>query len=288
MKNLDSILPFRLSAMELRVDADGSCVCGPVPGRCDAAVLFVSGDGVGSRIYDASDPIVRRVESSSDLYVSVHDNATMDYVRKSIVDSAVENCSTRIIEVVVSRDPEAVDRGKTLMEIRRRRLSLPSLRRDIPLADYLASRLLKRILLPVLLGYLVVLLANFLIHSCLTDRLGELRSASARESVEAKRRSALSQAQERLFDEFRTVPRANLSVLSDRIASLLPEDVRLTSMSFANRQAGVCGEAFSSEAVMGFVDSLRESLGCGTAGARACCHLFSVSFGYGETVQGVP
>lgn len=263
MKKLDSILPFRLSAMDLSVAADGSCVCGQVPGRCDAVVLIVSGGGVGSRAYDSSDPIVRRIASSPDLYVSVHGGSVMDYVRKSVVDSAVEGCSLRIIGVVVCRDAKSVNTEAEVRALRCKRLSLSALRKDIPLADYLASRLLKRILLPVLLGYLVVLLANFLIHSCLTDRLGELRSASARESVEAKRRSALSQAQERLFDEFRTVPRANLSVLSDRIASLLPEDVRLTSMSFANRQAGVCGEAFSSEAVMGFVDSLRESLGCG-------------------------
>lgn len=261
MMKKELTLPFRVSPLVLHVDEEGCSLPERNGDGGDVAVIFVTGDAVGSRRYDASDPIVRRIEANADLYVSVHDG-TMDYVRKAVVDSAAEGLGCKVIGVVVCSDMDSADVDGEVQAARHRRLSVSALRHDMPLADHLASRLLKRILLPVLLVYLAVLLANFFIHSALTERLGEVRSEYARESVEAKRRSEVTQAQERLFTEYESVPDVGMSGLSDVVAAHVPYDMRLTSLSFKASHARICGDAFTSEAVMLFVDRLRERLEC--------------------------
>ena len=258
----DMIWPCRVSAVVLTIDAEGNYSLERMNQERDVSVAFITGEAVGSKEYDASNPIVRRIESNKDLYVSVHDAATIDYVRKSVVDSAMKDSGCKVIEVVVCKSIDSVDIEAHISTARQRRLSMSALRQDMSLVDYLASILLRRLLLPVLVVYLAVLLANFIVHSELTERLGEMRSTYARESAEAKKRSEVTQAQERLFADYRAIQDVNMSDLADDVASLLPEDIRLTSLIYNNMLVEICGEAFSSEAVMTFVDALRDKVKC--------------------------
>ena len=256
----DMIWPCRVSAFVLTIDAEGNYSLERMNPEGDISVAFITGEAVGSKAYDASNPIVRRIESNKDLYVSVHDAAAIDYVRKSVVDFAMKDSGCKVIEVVVCKSIESVDIEAHISAARQRRLSISALKQDLSLVDYLASRLLKRLLLPVLIVYLAVLLANFFVHSELTERLGEMRSTYARESAEAKKRSEMTQAQERLFADYRAIQDVNMSGLADDIATLLPDDIRLTSLVFNNMLVEICGDAFSSEDVMTFVDSLRDKV----------------------------
>lgn len=258
----DLIWPCRVSAVVLTIDAEGNYSLERMNPEGDVFVAFVTGEAVGCKDYDASNPIVRRIESNADLYVSVHGDATIDYVRKSVVDSAVKDSGCKIIEVIVCKSIDTVDIEVQISAARQRRLSISALKQDLTLGDYLAGRLLKRLLLPVFILYLAVLLANFFIHSELTERLGEVRSTNARESAEAKKLSELTQAQERLFYAYRAIQDVNMSALADDMASLLPDDMRLTSLVFNNMLVEICGEAFSSETVMSFVDALRDKVKC--------------------------
>ena len=256
----DLIWPCRVSAVILTIDAEGNYSLERINQERDVSVAFVTGRSVGSKDYDATNPIVRRIESNKDLYVSVHDAATIDYVRKSVVDFAMKDSGCKVIEVVVCKSIESVDIEAHISAARQRRLSISALKQDLSFVDYLASRLLKRLLLPVLIVYLAVLLANFFVHSKLTERLGDMRSTYARESAEAKKLSEVTQAQERLFADYRVIQDVNRSGLADDIATLLPDDIRLTSLVFNNMLVEICGDAFSSEAVMTFVDSLRDKV----------------------------
>ena len=256
----DMIWPCRVSAFVLTIDAEGNYSLERMNPEGDISVAFITGEAVGSKAYDASNPIVRRIESNKDLYVSVHDAAAIDYVRKSVVDFAMKDSGCKVIEVVVCKSIESVDIEAHISAARQRRLSISALKQDLSLVDYLASRLLKRLLLPVLIVYLAVLLANFFVHSELTERLGEMRSTYARESAEAKKRSEMTQAQERLFADYRAIQDVNMSGLADDIATLLPGDIRFTSLVFNNMLVEICGDAFSSEAVMTFVDALRDKV----------------------------
>lgn len=258
----DIIWPCRVSAIILTIDAEGNYSLERMNPEGDVSVAFVTGETVGSKAYDASNPIVRRIEANKDLYMSVHDAAAIDYVRKAVVDSAVMYSGCKVIEVVVCKLMDSVDIEAHIGAARQRRLSISALKQDMSLVDHLASRLLKRLLLPVLIVYLAVLLANFFVHSELTKRLGEMRSTYARESAEAKKRSEVTQAQERLFADYRAIQDVNMSGLADDIATLLPDDIRLTSLVFNNMLVEICGEAFSSESVMSFVDALRDKVEC--------------------------
>lgn len=260
----DLIWPCRVSAVVLTIDAEGNYSLERMNPEGDVSVAFVTGETVGSKAYDASNPIVRRIEANKDLYMSVHDAAAIDYVRKAVVDSAVMYSGCKVIEVVVCKSMYSVDIEAHIDAARQRRLSISALKQDMSLVDHLASRLLKRLLLPVLIVYLAVLLANFFVHSELTKRLGEMRSTYARESAEAKKRSEVTQAQERLFADYRAIQDVNMSGLADDIATLLPDDIRLTSLVFNNMLVEICGEAFSSESVMSFVDALRDKVKCET------------------------
>lgn len=260
--NKDMIWPCRVSAVVLTIDAEGNYLLERMNPEGDVSVAFVTGGSVGSKDYDATNPIVRRIESNKDLYVSVHDAATIDYVRKSVVDSAVKDSGCKVIEVVVCKLMDSVDIEAHISAARQRRLSTSALKQDMPLVDYLASGLLKRLLLPVLIVYLAVLLANFFVHSELTKKLGEMRSTYARESAEAKKLSEVTQAQERLFYDYRAIQDVTMSGLADDIATLLPDDIRLTSLVFNNMLVEICGDAFSSESVMSFVDALRDKVEC--------------------------
>lgn len=256
----DLIWPCRVSAVVLTIDAEGNYSLERMNQERDVSVAFVTGGSVGSKDYDATNPIVRRIESNKDLYVSVHDAATIDYVRKSVVDSAMKDSGCKVIEVVVCKSIDSVDIEAHISTARQRRLSMSALRQDMSLVNYLASILLRRLLLPVLVVYLAVLLANFFVHSELTKKLGEMRSTYAIESAEAKKRSEMTQAQERLFADYRAIQDVNMSGLADDIATLLPDDIRLTSLVFNNMLVEICGEAFSSEVVMTFVYSLRDKV----------------------------
>ncbi|MBQ8812282.1 MAG: hypothetical protein IJZ70_08225 [Bacteroidales bacterium] len=256
------IWPCRVSSVILTIDAEGNYSLEGMNPEGDVSVAFITGEAVGSKAYEASNPIVRRIEANKDLYVSVHDAAAIDYVRKSIVDSAVKSSGCKIIEVIVCKSMDSVDIEAHISAARQRRLSVSALKKDMSLVDYLASRLLKRLLLPVLIVYLAVLLANFFVHSELTERLGEMRSAYARESAEAKKLSEVTQAQERLFADYRAIQDVNMSGLADNIASILPDDIRLTSLVFNNMLVEICGDAFLSETIMSFVDSLRDKVEC--------------------------
>lgn len=256
----DMIWPCRVSAVVLTIDAEGNYSLERMNQEGDISVAFITGEAVGSKAYDASNPIVRRIEANKDLYVSVHDAAAIDYVRMSVVDSAVKDSGCKVIEVVVCKSMDSVDIEAHISAARQRRLSISALKQDMSLVDHLASRLLKRLLLPMLIVYLAVLLANFFVHSELTKRLGEMRSTYARESDEAKKRSEVTQAQERLFADYRAIQDVNMSGLADDVASLLPDDMRLTSLVFNNMLVEICGDAFSSEAVMTFVDALRDKV----------------------------
>lgn len=250
------IFPCHVASEVLQLDSSGNASWEK---RCHDGVyvLFVTGESVGSRYYDESDPICRRIETNSDLYVSVHDAGIMDYVRKSVVDSAMRDSCIGMIGVVVCRELNSADIEDEVKAIRDKRLSWSALKKDIPLADFLSSKLLKQILLPVLLLYLAVLLANFIVHSKLTKRLSEIRSTYAIESVEAKKRSAITQAQKHLLSEYEAVPDIGMSALFDAVACSVPGDVRLTSLSINAPLMKICGEALFSETAMSFVDSLR-------------------------------
>ena len=258
----DLIWPCRVSAVVLTIDAEGNYSLERMNQERDVSVAFITGEAVGSKEYDASNPIVRRIESNKDLYVSVHDAATIGYVRKSVVDSAMKDSGCKVIEVVVCKSIDSVDIEAHISTARQRRLSISALKQDMSLVDHLASILLKRLLLPMLIAYLTVLLANFFVHSELTKKLGEMRSTYARESAEAKKRSEVTQAQERLFADYRAIQDVNMSDLADDVASLLPDDMRLTSLVFNNMLVEICGDAFSSESVMSFVDALRDKVEC--------------------------
>ncbi len=264
MTQRDFILPCRVWSSVLQIDAPETVSYEKEQFENGPVVVFVTGEAVGSKTYDISDPIVRRIETNSDLYVSVHDNESIDYVRRSLVDSVVANLGCCVIGVVVCGSMESVDVDAEVAEVRRRRFAVSTLKKDIPLVDYLASRLLKRILLPVLLAYLAVLLANFCFHSTLTDRLGDLHSAYAKESVEAKKRSVVTQAQEKLFAEYEAVHNAEVTLISDNVASVIPDDIRLSSLVLDATRVRLSGEAFTSETVMALVEKLRDSVECKT------------------------
>lgn len=239
----------------------------------DLCVLIVTGETVGSRNYDISDSIVNRIISNEDLYISIHGEDSIDYIRKSIVDLAICELNCRVIGVVVCRDIASVNITEEVDLIRKRKLSLLNLKSDLPLLNYLILGLLKKISLPLLLFYFIILIANFIFHSSLTEKLTDIRFISAKESVAVKKYVEITQAQQKLYNEYLRIPSIDIVVASDKIASCIPKCVRLETMVFNEPKTRkrysvpdnqsvlmLSGFSVTAEDIMGFIDILKNEL----------------------------
>ena len=63
----DMVWPCRVSAVVLTIDAEGNYSLERMNQERYVSVAFITGEAVGSKEYDASNPIVRRIESNKDI-----------------------------------------------------------------------------------------------------------------------------------------------------------------------------------------------------------------------------
>ena len=254
MMKLSSILSRQICAAAVNVD---SASLKWLRSDGDAMMLFVTGKSVGCRPNDPADPITRRIECNKDLYTTVSGDGLICYVRKDVVDVVSNSIGKHVVGVVVYRETDMPDIESEIESICAVRLSFSSLKHDLPLCNALASGLLKKILLPVLLIYLAILLANFFIHSSLTERIGTLRAETALRTVAERQRTEITKSQERLFLEYDSVYDLDIAVLADAVASILPDDIRLISLGFNGADVVTEGEALSADTVLLFAQKLK-------------------------------
>lgn len=237
-------------------------------------LLVVTGAAIGSRELDRSNPIVRRIIDNPELLSSEHaDGTRIDYVRRSLLDDArawSERSGQFVVGTVVTADLGSIDIDAEVDDVRRRRLSFNSLKSDAALRGFLAARLFRKLLLPVLLFWLVVLVANFFISSSLTEKLAEHQALSYETGRSARLLSEKNSARSKLVADYEGVAHIEPAVWSDAIASALSDGMRLTEILINEAKSrrknaipddcvfiSLKGESLNSETVSAFSENLK-------------------------------
>ena len=257
-----SISPGSDSSKMLRI-REGGAFC----------ILLVTGGAVVCKPYDRADPIVRRIEGNPALLVTVNEDNSLCYVRKDLIEPMVlelERSGNKVLEVIACESVGNMDIDALVSEVSCRCLSLRAVTRDRSLVDFIAGKLFRRLLLPVLMSCFAILVVNLFVFSALEDRLDRANTERAELISEARERIEVTDAKRRLAAELEGIPTVCIAQLVDAFAVVLPEGVRLSSLTVndANDRyktsvpsersiAIVGGEAVSADAVMLFADALR-------------------------------
>lgn len=198
-------------------------------------LLAVTGAAVGSRELDRSNPIVRRIVDNPELLSSEHaDGTRIDYVRSSLLDdvrAGLERSGQFVMGIVVTADLDSLDIGAEAETVRRRSLSFSALKSDAALRDFLASRLFRKLLQPLLLFWLAVLAANFWVSTSLTEKLAERQALSYESGRSARLLSEKNSAVSKLVADYEGIAHIEQpSAWSDAVASAIPDGMRLTEI----------------------------------------------------------
>lgn len=227
-------------------------------------LLAVSGDGVSKKDIGSGDPAIRRIMDNPDLYRTIHGQEVL-FIRKADVEGALDearHAGRYVFDVVVTSEGGDAGVEERLAEDKRKVLSVTTLRADPALREFVFGKVFDRLKFPVLLFYLVLLLANWFIFSDLSRR----SSLVVRESQATARRVKIDrEASERtraLIREYDAAPNPDLPLLCDRIGRSVPENATLTVMTMGNGKGGfevrIKGEAASAGTVMEFARSLKK------------------------------
>lgn len=269
------ILPVRLSVVVAETDPSGGILLQwRRREKSSLAVLVMSGTGVGSRELERDNPVVRRILDSGDV-VFCERSSRLDYVKKSFVDMAsaeLEREGKRVVGVYVAGDPDSFDYDEAVDSVRIKRLAFNALKSDPGLCSFLAARTFRKLLLPVLVFWLLVLLANWFAFSSLNDSLAKLRLNGRAVEAVAREETAKNTVRNRLAAGLDISRGMAASFWSDEVAAAVPEGMRLTEIRINDPKArkknavpsgthfiSVKGEVLGADALSSFTDRLRGS-----------------------------
>ena len=104
----DMVWPCRVSAVVLTIDAEGNYSLERMNQERYVSVAFITGEAVGSKEYDASNPIVRRIESNKDIKEVVFENTEANQVDGFIYAITIDCIKYKDIYVEKFEEPEVV------------------------------------------------------------------------------------------------------------------------------------------------------------------------------------
>lgn len=200
--------------------------------------LYIQGSDVVSREHDIQDSeTIRKITGNDNLLWTIHkegDRNSIDFIRKSSLDSEIKEIERKSIYIagitVSNRCGLDIHEGMNLFY--RDKLNIDLLKKSREFRGFFFDSLFYKIRLPILLFLLLLLLVNYLVFSNLKEKYDVSEAAYTVQLQKMKRETQDSEKTHRLFDEYNKIPYYPLAVLSDRIASYMPKDVRLTSMVF--------------------------------------------------------
>jgi hypothetical protein len=202
-------------------------------------VLLISGEGVLSKKYLSGDAGLKKITENKELLWSVvpadgnTGEVTVSFLRKECIASLLDELAKNQIPLLGLRIVSQATPGEELTpeELLKREFSLRNLRRDKQRLNLLCELLYYRLRLPVLLFFFVLLLGNFLLSEQLRQENSVLQTELSAKQRNDRAQKELREKQGRIGGEYRKVPDVSFALLSDRIASYLPEEMRLSRLS---------------------------------------------------------
>lgn len=201
-------------------------------------VLFISGSDVGSKEYEAPDnDSVKKITDNDNLLWTIHEengNSRIDFVRKSSlvnVLNVIENRNLYITDSTVSQRADS-DIQTKLQQFYENKLNFDLIKKSKEFRALFFDSLFDKIKLPVLLFFFVLLFVNYVVFSNIKEKYDISETTYNIQLQKTKFEKENSEKANRLFGEYNKIKSYPLALISDRIASFMPKDVRLTTMIF--------------------------------------------------------
>lgn len=191
-------------------------------------VMSIFGTDVSSRSCDDSDPVLSRIERSSDLYWTRYQDKIC-YVRKSVVESPLNDRKGPYVAGVVVGEThyEAEEQAKNMLStIDWKRIVIES-----DMLEAVTGRIFRCALLPVLGFWLVALLCNFFLFSDLDRRVNAMRLLRQESKREAKAEMEVTGKQRQMLADYKAMSLPKSSTDIDVLASVVPDGIQLTLLS---------------------------------------------------------
>lgn len=233
----------RTGIIAVTVSGGEASLCGTLPKGSAIGIMSVTGPDVSVRPLSDGDPILRRIMSNPDILCTAYPDRVC-YVPKSPVAQLTESWKSVSIAGIVVGDG-TVDTAEAVADVER----------SIPL-ETLCRQWYERLKLPVLLFYLAVLLVNFLITPSVGRKYDERRRQLEAAERQNRTETELSEKQRVMMAEYRQLSFQASAVSFDRIASCVPDNIRLTNISLEGDTFRIKGEAGEASSVVVFAGRL--------------------------------
>lgn len=204
------------------------------------AILIITGSDIGSKEYDISgNDAVSKITENDNLLWTVHEdndsnNERIDFIRKSTLENilaGIEGKNLYIANTIVSGKAD-IDIYIVLQEFYEKKVNFDIIKKSKEFRAFFFDSLFDKIKLPVLLLFFVLLFVNYVVFSNIKEKYDISETAYNIQLQKNKQEKENSEKTNRLFSEYNKIQSYPLALFSDRIASYMPKDVRLSSMVF--------------------------------------------------------
>lgn len=203
------------------------------------AAIIITGDNVSSKVVTDGDPSVARIMKGDGLYITVHTGSgvgpTVDFIRKDSLSGIIaelERDCALVTGIMVTRSGEAID--GMIENAFGQRLSISGLLSDLPLLSSLCGQLYRGLRIPLLVTYLVILAANWMVFRDMSVRLQQKRIVHEAE-LRNREAAALSDSRQRELERmFSNLPELDACVVAESVAGTVPSATRLTGMRISS------------------------------------------------------
>ena len=202
------------------------------------ALVLITGSDIGTKSYDISDSeAVSKIMGNDNLLWTVHDenvNRRIDFIRKASLENIlgeIENKDLYIANSIVSVKTD-IGIQTALQEFYEKSVNFNLIKKSKEFRAFFFDSLFDKIKLPVLLFFLVLLFINYVVFSNIKEKYDISEAAYNIQLQKNKQETENSEKTNRLFGEYNKIQSYPLALISDRIASYIPKDIRLTSMVF--------------------------------------------------------
>ncbi|MDR0894159.1 MAG: hypothetical protein LBN06_02480 [Prevotellaceae bacterium] len=202
-------------------------------------ILYITGEGVLSKHYPTEDVARKKITENKELLWSVtssgkdSEGVTVSFMRRERIAPLLEELDRYAVPILEQHIASTHLSAGELSpgEALKRAFALSNLRRKPEQLNLLCRLLYHRLQLPVLLLFLVLLLGNFLLSERWRRENNLLQTELSARQRNDKLQKESREKQGRISNEYRKVPSVSFALLSDRIASYVPEEVRLNRLS---------------------------------------------------------
>lgn len=201
-------------------------------------LLLVTGEQVVSKPYIKEDPSLKRITSNPELLWDIEDidgqEPILSFLRKDVMSEllqAVKQHHLFLMDIWISNFEHHYDVQVRLNDLYRNRFKSCALLKSPDSKSVLADILFHRIFMPVLLLFFALLLGNYFLHSYYTKQFQQKQAVIQLDKKLNRKNSSEEQQKNQLMAAYNQIPNQSFALLADRVASYIPPNLYLTSMS---------------------------------------------------------